>query len=65
MPAPSRRRWSAGRRIGGSCEGVVMLIAMVGLPGVGKSSVAEALGRKLNAPVVSVDPIEAAMWRAG
>lgn len=42
-----------------------MLIAMVGLPGVGKSSVAEALGRKLNAPVVSVDPIEAAMWRAG
>ncbi|MET7550794.1 ATP-binding protein [Streptomyces sp. NPDC005078] len=56
---------SADRRIGGSCEGVVMLIAMVGLPGVGKSSVAEALGRKLNAPVVSVDPIEAAMWRAG
>lgn len=42
-----------------------MLIAMVGLPGAGKSSVAEALGRKLNAPVVSVDPIEAAMWRAG
>ncbi|MEE6264859.1 AAA family ATPase [Streptomyces diastatochromogenes] len=42
-----------------------MLIAMAGLPGAGKSSVAEALGRKLAAPVVSVDPIEAAMWRAG
>ncbi|MFI6005776.1 AAA family ATPase [Streptomyces sp. NPDC051366] len=42
-----------------------MLIAMAGLPGAGKSSVAEALGHKLTAPVVSVDPIEAAMWRAG
>ncbi|MFF1839063.1 AAA family ATPase [Streptomyces sp. NPDC058231] len=42
-----------------------MLIVMAGLPGVGKSSVAEALGRRLAAPVVSVDPIEAAMWRAG
>lgn len=42
-----------------------MLIVMAGLPGSGKSSVAEALGRRLAAPVVSVDPIEAAMWRAG
>ena len=42
-----------------------MLIAMAGLPGAGKSSVAEELGCKLTAPVVSVDPIEAAMWRAG
>ncbi|MDE3722965.1 ATP-binding protein [Nocardiopsis sp. N85] len=42
-----------------------MLIAMAGLPGAGKSSVAESLGRELAAPVVSVDPIEAAMWRAG
>ncbi|GAA2819352.1 AAA family ATPase [Streptomyces showdoensis] len=42
-----------------------MLIAMAGLPGAGKSSIAEELGRKLGAPVVSVDPIEAAMWRAG
>lgn len=54
-----------GRWFGRACEGVVMLIAMAGLPGAGKSSVAEALGRKLAAPVVSVDPIEAAMWRAG
>ncbi|WP_405680826.1 ATP-binding protein [Streptomyces sp. NBC_00868] len=42
-----------------------MLIAMAGRPGAGKSSIAEALGWRLAAPVVSVDPIEAAMWRAG
>ncbi|MFJ5228499.1 AAA family ATPase [Kitasatospora sp. NPDC088391] len=42
-----------------------MLIVMAGLPGAGKSTVAGALGRELPAPVVSVDPVEAAMWRAG
>jgi predicted kinase len=42
-----------------------MLIAMAGLPGSGKSSIAEALGRALSVPIVSVDPIEAAMLRAG
>lgn len=42
-----------------------MLIAMAGLPAAGKSSLADALGRALGAPVVSVDPIEAALWRAG
>lgn len=42
-----------------------MLIAMAGLPGAGKSAIADGLGRQLGAPVVSVDPIEAAMWRAG
>lgn len=42
-----------------------MLIAMAGLPGAGKSSVAAALARELAVPVVSVDPIEAALWRAG
>lgn len=40
------------------------LIVMAGLPGSGKSSVAEALGRLLRRPVLSVDPIEAAMWRS-
>lgn len=48
-----------------TCEAFAVLIVMAGLPGTGKSSVAEALGRALAAPVVSVDPIEAAMWRAG
>ncbi|MFD4874443.1 AAA family ATPase [Streptomyces sp. NPDC058420] len=38
---------------------------MAGLPGAGKSSIAEELARKLPAAVVSVDPVEAAMWRAG
>ncbi|MDP9864106.1 MULTISPECIES: AAA family ATPase [Streptosporangium] len=42
-----------------------MLIVMSGLPGVGKSSIAQELGRLLPAPVLSVDPVEAAMWRAG
>ena len=41
------------------------LIVMAGLPGAGKSAVAAGLSRALPAPVVSVDPIEAAMWRAG
>lgn len=38
---------------------------MSGLPGVGKSAIAEALGRELPAVVVSVDEIEAAMLRSG
>lgn len=42
-----------------------MLIVMAGLPGAGKSRVAEALAARLRCPIVSVDPIEAAMWRAG
>ncbi|SDJ38544.1 AAA family ATPase [Nonomuraea jiangxiensis] len=42
-----------------------MLIVISGLPGAGKSSIAEALGRQLGTPVLSVDPVEAAMWRAG
>ncbi len=42
-----------------------MLTVLRGLPGSGKSAVADALARRLNAPVLSVDPIEAAIWRAG
>lgn len=42
-----------------------MLIAMAGLPGSGKSAVANELARALGCAVLSVDPIEAAMWRAG
>lgn len=36
-----------------------------GLPAVGKSELADALGRRLGAAVLSVDPIEAAIWRCG
>src|SRR5262245_41682635 len=42
-----------------------MLVMFSGLPGVGKSAVADALGRELAAPVVSVDPIETAILRSG
>jgi len=42
-----------------------MLIAMAGLPGAGKSTIAEILGGRLGIPVVSVDPIESAILSAG
>jgi predicted kinase len=42
-----------------------VLIAMAGLPGSGKSTVAEALGAQLRTPVVSVDPLESAILRSG
>ena len=41
------------------------LVVMSGLPGSGKSTVAEGLSRHFSMPVFSVDPIEAAMWRGG
>ncbi|MEM1146510.1 MAG: ATP-binding protein [Pseudomonadota bacterium] len=41
------------------------LIVMSGLPGAGKSTIADALARQLHLPVLSVDPAEAAMWRSG
>lgn len=42
-----------------------MLIAMAGLPGTGKSTVAEVVGNRLGLAVVSVDPIESAILSAG
>lgn len=42
-----------------------MLIVMAGLPAAGKSTIAEVVGNRLGYPVVSVDPIEAAILRAG
>jgi predicted kinase len=41
------------------------LIIVSGLPGSGKSTVADGLSRALSMPVFSIDPIEAAMWRNG
>lgn len=42
-----------------------MLVVMSGLPGAGKSAVADDVARELGWPVLSVDPVEAAMLRAG
>jgi predicted kinase len=44
---------------------VKVLVVMSGLPGAGKSTLAEALARATGLPIFSVDPIEAAMLRAG
>lgn len=42
-----------------------MLVMFSGLPGSGKSAIADQLGRGLPAAVLSVDPIEAAICRCG
>jgi predicted kinase len=42
-----------------------VLVVMAGLPGSGKSAVAEDLAKALDCAVLSVDPVEAAMWRSG
>lgn len=44
---------------------VGVLVVMSGLPGSGKSAIASELARKLAAPVLAVDHIEAAIWRCG
>ena len=43
----------------------MQLIVFSGLPGTGKSSLAEATGRRLGIPVFSKDVLEAAIIRAG
>jgi len=42
-----------------------VLVVMAGLPGGGKSTIAEVLGARLNATIVSVDPIESSILHAG
>lgn len=41
------------------------LIVMSGLPGSGKSTIAEQLAKRLHVPIFSVDPIESAIVKAG
>jgi predicted kinase len=41
------------------------LVVFSGLPGTGKSSLAEAAGRALGWPVFTKDRLEAALWRSG
>ena len=38
---------------------------MAGLPGSGKSTIADVIGETLSKPIVSVDPIESSILRAG
>lgn len=42
-----------------------MLIILSGMPGTGKSAIADGVGRALRVPVLSVDPIESEMLEAG
>ncbi len=42
-----------------------MLIVMAGLPASGKSTLAERIAGELRCAILSVDPIESALWRAG
>ncbi len=42
-----------------------MLTVMAGLPGSGKSAIAGEIARARHCSLLSVDPIEAALWRAG
>jgi predicted kinase len=42
-----------------------VLIVLSGLPGTGKSAIADGVGSALRLPVLSVDPIESSILRAG
>jgi predicted kinase len=42
-----------------------MLVIFSGIPGTGKTTLAEHAAAKLRAPVFGVDIVEAALWRAG
>lgn len=44
---------------------VPMLVVTAGLPAAGKSTIAQIVGARLGATIVSVDPIEASILRAG
>lgn len=44
---------------------VPVLVMIAGLPGSGKSTIAEIIAARLRATAISVDPIEAAILRAG
>jgi predicted kinase len=42
-----------------------MLVIFSGMPGTGKTTLAEHAARRLRAPVFAIDVVEAALWRSG
>src|SRR4051794_35406146 len=59
-------RWPGPRRVSRLAQySQAMLIVMSGLPGTGKSALASRISKRTQIPIVSVDPIEAAIWRSG
>ena len=50
---------------GAEAAGIPLLVVTAGLPATGKSTIAEVVGNRLGLPVLSVDPIEAAILSAG
>lgn len=49
----------------GVLSAMPQLIVTAGLPGAGKSTIAEVIGNRLGLPIVSVDPLESAILSAG
>ncbi len=58
-------RASAQRNVSAEAGTVPLLVVMAGLPATGKSTIAEVIGNRLGLPVLSVDPVEAAILSAG
>jgi predicted kinase len=54
-----------GNPLTGAAVAPSKLIVFAGLPGAGKSALAEAAGKRLNIPVFAKDRVEAALWRSG
>ena len=50
---------------GAEAAAAPLLVVTAGLPATGKSTIAEVIGNRLGLPVLSVDPIEAAILSAG
>jgi predicted kinase len=50
---------------GGRCHYLDVLIVVSGLPGTGKSTLSSGIAAARRAPVLSVDPVESAIVRAG
>ena len=68
-PGQHDAAWPSWPKEAATCYALPMntphFIVMSGLPGSGKSSIAERLAEQLKLPVLSVDPIESAIIRAG